>query len=58
MEEGFKKSPMAQLIQEYSLVTLDSQLGRKEMNITLVLSLEELTPDLEMKTELQLNSYQ
>ena len=37
MEEGFPRSPMAQLMQEYSLA---------RMKITLVLSLEELTLDL------------
>jgi len=46
LEEGFEKSPMAQLIQEYSLAAIGSQLGSMEMSITLVLGLEELNPDL------------
>ena len=46
MEEGFEKSPMAHLIQEYSSATIESQLGPTETSITLVLSLEDLTPDL------------
>jgi len=37
---------MAQLIQEYSSVGIDSQLGSTETSIMWVLSLEELTPDL------------
>jgi len=41
-----EKSPIAQLIQEYSLVGIDSQLGSTETSIAWVLSLEELTPDL------------
>ena len=39
------KSPMDQLIQEYSSAVIDSQSGSTEMSIMLVLSLEELTPD-------------
>ena len=39
-------TPMAQLIQEYSSVMIESHLGSTEMNITSVLSLEELTLDL------------
>jgi len=46
MEEGFEKSPMAQLILEYSSATIESELGPTETSITLVLSLEELTVDL------------
>lgn len=46
MEEGFKKSPMAHLIQEYLSATIESQLGPTETSITLVLSLEDLTLDL------------
>ena len=46
MEDGFDKSPMAQLISEYTSSTIESQLGPTETSITLVLSLEELTPDL------------
>ena len=46
MEEGFEKSPMAQLIQEYSSASIESQLGPTETSIMLILSLEELTPDL------------
>lgn len=46
MEEGFEKSPMAQLRWEYSSTTIESQLGPTEMSIMLVISLEELTPDL------------
>ena len=45
MKEGFEKSPMAQLIQEYSLATIESQLGLTETSIIWVLSLEELTLD-------------
>jgi len=41
-----EKSPMAQLIQEYSSVGIDSQLGSTVASITWVLSLEELIPDL------------
>ena len=41
-----EESPMAQLIQEYSLVGIDSQLGSTETSIMWVLSLEEFTPDL------------
>jgi len=40
------KSPMAQLIQEYSSVGIESQLGPTESSVIWVLSLEELTPDL------------
>ena len=43
---GFKKSPMAQLLYEYSSVSIQSQLGPMETSIRLVLSLEDLTPDL------------
>jgi len=43
--EGFEKSPMGQLIQEYSSARIESQLGPTEMSITSVLSLEELTLD-------------
>ena len=39
-------APMAQLIQEYSSVMIESHLGSMEMSITSVLSLEELTLDL------------
>jgi len=45
MKEGFEKSPMAQLIQEYSLAAIESQLGLTETSIIWVLSLEELTLD-------------
>jgi len=45
MEEGFEKSPMAQLIQEYSSTVIESQLGPTETSIMWVLSLEELTLD-------------
>lgn len=48
MEEEFKTSPIAQLMREYSLVLIVSQLGPMEMHIRLVLNLEELTPDLVM----------
>jgi len=41
-----EKSPMAQLIQEYSSVGIGSQLGSTETSITWMLSLEELTLDL------------
>jgi len=43
---SFAEPPMAQLIQEYSLVMIESQLGPTETSIAWVLSLEELTPDL------------
>jgi len=46
MEEGFEKSPMAHLIEEYSSAMIGSQLGLTEMSIMWVLSLEELTLDL------------
>jgi len=48
MEERSEKSPMAQLIQEYLSVAIESQSGSTEMSITLVLGLEELSPDLIM----------
>jgi len=43
--EGFEKSPMAQLMQKYSLAAIESQLGLMEISIMWVLSLEELTLD-------------
>ena len=46
IEEQFEKSPMAQLMREYSSVLIKSQLGPMETSIRLVLSLEDLTPDL------------
>ena len=46
MEEGFEKSSMARLIQEYSSVLIESQLAPMETSIMSVLSLEELPPDL------------
>ena len=46
MEDGFENSPMARLIQEYESATIESQEGPTETSITLVISLEELTPDL------------
>ena len=46
MEDRFEKSPMAELIREYSSATIESQLGPTETSIILVLSLEELTLDL------------
>ena len=46
MENGFEKSPMAELIREYTSASIESQLGPTETSITLVISLEELTPDL------------
>ena len=45
MEEAFEKSPMVQLMQEYSSVVIESQLGPTERSIMWVLSLEELTLD-------------
>ena len=44
-EEGFKKSPMAHLIEEYSSAMIQSQLGSTQRTITLVLNQEELTSD-------------
>ena len=46
MERGFENSPMAQLIQEYTSSSIESQLGPTETSIMLVISLEELTSDL------------
>ena len=46
MEDGFENSPMAKLIWEYMSVTIELQVGPTETSITLVISLEELTPDL------------